>query len=623
MNPQIRYLPLQNLSVSQLNVRKQGASQQIETLAASIKAQGVLVPLIVRLLNDNGDGERYEIVAGQRRFLACERLAQDGINDPLPCLVIEPGDDAKALDISLAENATQLPMEPMEQFEAFAKLIKQGIGIGEIAARYGVTERTVQQRLALAKLIPDLKQEIRKNEISVQDVQSLTMATPAQQREWLKLYRKQRWSAPSGRPLRDWLCGGANIETSVALFPLENYQGPLLTDLFGDKTYFGDSAAFWTLQNAAIAEKQKSFEKAGWAKVVIWETNKYFSQWDYEVLTKAQNGWVFLIPKTTGEVEILKGLIPKQVLKQAQAAAQKVGAEAIKDFITAPEEPTKARRSELTAALTGYINLHKQAAVRQHLTQQPGLALRVAVAALMGGVETWSVRPDTCGATGDIFRSSVQPSMAQQTYERQHHDITAQVLGADDPDDDPLWVSRQQGEPAMADTLARLLERSDEEVLQLLAVLTAETLPAGSGLVEALGRYMAIDLRQSWRLDETFLKLLIDKEALTKMVKELDMPTGKNPKCTELRATLQRRINGEGCKPVEDWLPSYLEFPPHGYTDRFNAPTVRGYESMADALGLPASVETTRTVEPPAAKELGSEPDIEANSEADDLIEAA
>lgn len=593
MNQQIQYIPLQKLQVSNLNVRKHHVEQGLEVLVASIKAQGVLVPLIVRPFKADGDGQRFEVLAGQRRYRACVALAEEGIDEPLPCVVVEPGDDANALDISLAENLTQLPMNPMEQHEAFAALLKLKMPITNIATRYGVTERIVQQRLALAKLIPALKQEVQKGSIGLQEIQILTMATANQQREWLALYREQPYQAPHGSSLRAWVCGGGAIETGVALFPLEQYQGPLVTDLFGDKTYFGDNAAFWALQTAAIEQKKTELEKSGWSKVVLWQANQHFPHWNYEALTKAKGGWVFILPKANGEVEILKGLIPKAVLEKAQAVAQKEGVEQSKahlvDAVTSTQDTARQRRGELTAALIDYMNLHKQAAVRLHLAQQPGLALRVAVAALISGLPTWTVQRDAPLTVGDAILKSVRESTAQKAYEQQRRDAYRLFVPLDEPDDEPAFINRYGSKPPLAEVLARLIALPDEEVFQLLAILTAETLPAGSGLIDVLGQYLHIDMRDYWRLEDTFLNLLIDKETLTGMVKELDGPMGKNQKCAELRAMIQHRVNGQGCKPVEDWLPGYLEFPPRGYTDRFNAPAVEEYKRMASALGLVAS----------------------------------
>lgn len=623
MNQQIQYIPLQHLQVSKLNVRKNHIDQELGVLMASVKAQGILVPLIVRRVEANGEDQYFEILAGQRRYRACLELAKEGVDEPLPCVVVAPGDDAHALDISLAENLTQLPMNPLAQYEAFAALLKLKMPLADIAARYGVTERIVQQRLAMAALIPALKQEIQKSDIGLQEIQILTMATASQQREWLALYREQPYQAPRGSSLRAWVCGGGAIETGVALFPLEQYQGSLVTDLFGDKTYFSDNAAFWALQTAAIEQKKAELEKSGWSKVILWQTNQYFSHWHYEPLTKAKGGWVFILSNANGEVEILKGLIPRAVLEKAQAAAQKEGVEQSKahlvDATTNTQDATKQRRGELTAALIDYMDLHKQAAVRLHLTQQPGLALRVAVAALISGLPTWAVQRDAPLTVGDAILKSVRESAAQQAYEQQRRDAYHWLVPLDEPDDEPTFIHRYGSKPPLAEVLARLIALPDEEVFQLLAILTAETLPAGSGLIDVLGQSLHIDMRHYWRLEDTFLSLLIDKETLTGMVKELGGPTGKNLKCAELRAMIQHRVNGQGCKAVEDWLPGYLEFPPRGYTDRFNAPAVEEYKRMASALGL-VTLETVDSAEGAAATDP---PEAEAETHFDEALDEA
>jgi ParB family chromosome partitioning protein len=260
---EFRYIPLENLTVAAINARTHGVKDGLESLTASIRAQGLLQPLLVRPATAH-DG--FEIVAGQRRFLACLHLAQEAPVEPLPCLVLAATDDAAALEISLAENLERLPMEPFDQHEAFARLVKLGQEVDAIAERFGVTRRLVKQRLALAGLIEPIKREARKGAVGIADAQRLALATPKQQREWMKLYRDQAQYAPQGSHLKAWLCGGEAIATEVALFPLEDYTGRIVADLFGEESYFDDAAQFWTLQNQAIAALRESLLAKGWAR---------------------------------------------------------------------------------------------------------------------------------------------------------------------------------------------------------------------------------------------------------------------------------------------------------------------------------------------------------------------
>ena len=99
----LQHIELSELKTTRLNVRKKGA-KEIGDLLPSIRAQGLLQPLLVR---PNCEG--FEIIAGQRRFHALQTLAaEDDKADPVPCLVMAEGDDAAAVEASLAENIARL-----------------------------------------------------------------------------------------------------------------------------------------------------------------------------------------------------------------------------------------------------------------------------------------------------------------------------------------------------------------------------------------------------------------------------------------------------------------------------------------------------------------------------------
>jgi ParB family chromosome partitioning protein len=70
---ELHHIPLEHLTVAKTNARTHGATENLDSLAASIKAQGVLQPLLVRPLAEAG-GAGFEIVAGQRRFLVLHPL---------------------------------------------------------------------------------------------------------------------------------------------------------------------------------------------------------------------------------------------------------------------------------------------------------------------------------------------------------------------------------------------------------------------------------------------------------------------------------------------------------------------------------------------------------------------
>ena len=99
---------LSDLKPSTLNVRKAGPING-DDLVPSIRALGILQPLLVR---PNCEG--FEIIAGQRRFDACQTLAAESELDPIPCIIMQDGDDAAAIEAFLAENIARLPMDEID-----------------------------------------------------------------------------------------------------------------------------------------------------------------------------------------------------------------------------------------------------------------------------------------------------------------------------------------------------------------------------------------------------------------------------------------------------------------------------------------------------------------------------
>jgi ParB family chromosome partitioning protein len=184
------------------------------------------------------------------RTKACKSSASQGRGrraggiEPLPCAIMEEGDDAAALEASLIGNFARLDPDEMTQYEAFARPIKEGKTVEDIAQTFGITELLVKRRLALGNLLPKIRDAYRKEEIDAETIRHLTLASKAQQKEWLALFRDPETHAPRGHDLKQWLFGGSAISTKVTLFPLEEYQGEIVSDLFGEDGIFADTTQF-------------------------------------------------------------------------------------------------------------------------------------------------------------------------------------------------------------------------------------------------------------------------------------------------------------------------------------------------------------------------------------------
>lgn len=128
------------------NDRKQFDPDALETLARSIDQTGLTQPITVRPV-----GERYEIVAGERRFRAMSSLL--GWTE-VPALV-RTMDDADASAVMLSENMARVDLNVIEEAEAYQKRIDVGATVEEIALQAGVKEWRVRWRLELLNLCPE------------------------------------------------------------------------------------------------------------------------------------------------------------------------------------------------------------------------------------------------------------------------------------------------------------------------------------------------------------------------------------------------------------------------------------------------------------------------------------
>ena len=124
--PDYKTLPWESLQTSPTNPRRRINEQTIDSLADSIRTQGVLEPLIVRRA-----GKKYEIVCGERRYRAAKVAAVTDI----PCLLRELSDE-QVLDIQIHENLHREDIHAMDEAYAYQFLKeKLGCDVKELALR--------------------------------------------------------------------------------------------------------------------------------------------------------------------------------------------------------------------------------------------------------------------------------------------------------------------------------------------------------------------------------------------------------------------------------------------------------------------------------------------------------
>src|ERR1700691_1531810 len=143
-----RSVPISILVESVTNPRKRFDEKNLEELAASMKVQGILAPLLVRELEES----KYEVVAGARRLRAA-KLAE---LETVPVRVVKLT-DAESIEAQVTENLQREDIHPLEESLGFKSLLQLGepnYSIAGIAARAGKSEAYVLGRIKLADLIP-------------------------------------------------------------------------------------------------------------------------------------------------------------------------------------------------------------------------------------------------------------------------------------------------------------------------------------------------------------------------------------------------------------------------------------------------------------------------------------
>ena len=267
----LKFIPFSQLHISKLNMRHSETAPEIDDILPSVKERGIRQPLIVRREGGTAKKPKYGIVAGRRRWFCLKNISDEGVEmGDVPCCVMDAKDDALAIETSIIENVARLAPTEMEQYEAFKTLAEKGQSVDDIAAVFGITANSVKRRLALGALIPEVKDAYTNQQIDAASIRVLTMATKAQQAEWIALFNSDDY-CPTGQQLKAWLTGGGVITTDKALFDISDYSGIILTDLFGDHGQFADIEHFWEAQNAAIANAIEAYKADGWKEVILGE----------------------------------------------------------------------------------------------------------------------------------------------------------------------------------------------------------------------------------------------------------------------------------------------------------------------------------------------------------------
>ncbi|HHQ42815.1 MAG TPA: ParB/RepB/Spo0J family partition protein [Chromatiales bacterium] len=170
----LRHIPVERIRRGPWQPRRDFDPAALEELAASIRAQGVLQPVVVRPA-----GDAYELVAGERRW----RAAQMAGLAEVPAVVREV-DDRTAAALALIENIQRRDLNPIEEARGLARLIEEhGLTHQEAAEAVGRSRAAVSNLLRLLELDAEVRAMVERRELEMGHARALLALPPARQRE--------------------------------------------------------------------------------------------------------------------------------------------------------------------------------------------------------------------------------------------------------------------------------------------------------------------------------------------------------------------------------------------------------------------------------------------------------
>ena len=174
----MRHVPLDLLQRGQYQPRVDMRQDSLDELAASIKSQGVVQPIVVRPIGKSGNTQRYEIVAGERRWRAAQ-LA--GLQD-IPAVVREVADE-DAIAMALIENIQRENLNPLEEARALDRLIREfDLTHEEAATAVGRSRASVSNLLRLQELSDKVKPLLEDRQLDMGHARALlSISDPLQQ----------------------------------------------------------------------------------------------------------------------------------------------------------------------------------------------------------------------------------------------------------------------------------------------------------------------------------------------------------------------------------------------------------------------------------------------------------
>jgi ParB family chromosome partitioning protein len=146
--------------------------EQLDQLARSITANGIIQPIVARLL----DGGRYQIIAGERRWRAAQRAGL--LRVPIVVKDVAPGEPKRRLEMALIENVQRADLNPIEEGQAYQRLVTEfGMTHEEVAAQVGKDRSSVANTLRLLRLPEEVRAEVASGRLTMGHARAIVALT--------------------------------------------------------------------------------------------------------------------------------------------------------------------------------------------------------------------------------------------------------------------------------------------------------------------------------------------------------------------------------------------------------------------------------------------------------------
>lgn len=258
---------LSSLACSRSNVRRvKPALEAHRRMVASIRAYGLIEPLVIRRVEDS---DHHEVIDGERR-LAALRVIYRGEDPKIEC-TLKKVDADTARAISLSANFTQEHMHPLDEAEAFARLASVDCkGVTEIASEFGVSHGYIRQRMRLAGLAEPIKAGYRVGEIDTGTAEAFASVPMERQMQVWQEVGSKPTSAQHIRTIieEDWIDAGRAFFDPATLPP-----SAVTSDLFAERVLI-ERSAFMEAQQAALTAQRDALTDDGWSEVMVAERSQ-------------------------------------------------------------------------------------------------------------------------------------------------------------------------------------------------------------------------------------------------------------------------------------------------------------------------------------------------------------